>query len=314
MTGISIGIDTSCYTTSVAAYSAEGVLFDARKLLSVEQGQRGLRQSEGLYQHIRQLPELVEQVLRALPKNEVRCVGCSATPTNAPDSYMLVFLAGTGAAKMLAAAYGVPLCTFHHQAGHIRAALIGNEELMREPSFYALHISGGTTDLLRVINGDGAMDIERIGTSSDLHAGQMIDRVGVSLGCPFPAGPSLEILALSAKGKNIRVPSSVKNTVCSLSGAETRLQRYIGTEPPEEIAYAAYDVLSRTINKLLLHTFKAFGEKRVLLCGGVASSTLLRELLRARSGAELFWGDKKLSSDNAVGIAALAYDAEEKQL
>ena len=313
MTGIYIGIDTSCYTTSVAAYSAEGVLFDVRKLLTVEHGQRGLRQSDGLYQHIRQLPELAEQVLSSLPQEAVKGIGCSTSPTNAPGSYMPVFLAGSGAARMLAAAYQVPLYSFHHQAGHIRAALIGNERLMCEESFFALHISGGTTDLLRVKAGKGLADIACIGSSSDLHAGQLIDRVGVALGCPFPAGPSLERLALAATSKNIKIPSSVTGLRCSLSGAESALQRCIGIAKPEEIAFAAYDVLSRTIAKLLRNAFSDFGEKKVLLCGGVASSGLLRDLLQKRTDAMLFWGDRKLSSDNAVGIAALACDLGEKQ-
>lgn len=312
MHGCYLGFDTSCYTTSVACCSSEGVLFDARKLLSVAGGERGLRQSEGLYQHIRQLPDLTEQLFAAIPAGSVKGIGCSFAPTAAEDSYMPVFLAGIQTARALSAALGVPLFKLNHQAGHIRAALIGNEALLSQTSFYALHLSGGTTDLLNVVRTpEGDILVEKIGCSEDLHAGQMMDRVGVALGCSFPAGPELEKMAVKAAEKAVKVPSSVRGTSCSLSGPESSLQRLIGKAPENEIAYGAYDVLARTIAKMFRNAFAAYGEKPVLMCGGVSSSDLFRTMLRERSEARLYWGENRLSSDNAVGIAAIACDKGE---
>lgn len=307
-----LGFDTSCYTTSVACYSSEGVLFDGRKLLSVSAGERGLRQSEGLYQHIRQLPELVEQLFDRIPGASVKGIGCSFSPTAAENSYMPVFLAGINTARTLAGALKVPLYSLNHQAGHIRAALIGNEELLSESSFYSVHLSGGTTDILKVSREqNGNITVDKIGCSEDLHAGQLMDRVGVALGCRFPAGPEMEKLAVTAQYRNIKIPSSVKGMCCSLSGPESGLQRLIGNMPDNEIAYAAYDVLARTLSKMLRNVFEEYGEKPVLMCGGVTSSNLFRSLLSKRNDARMFWGDNSLSSDNAVGISAIAFDKGE---
>ena len=311
MMGAVLGIDTSCYTTSVACFGETGVLYDGRTLLPVQRGDRGLRQSEGVFLHTRQLPPLVEAAFRAVPSGSVRAVACSRAPVDREDSYMPVFLAGMGVARAVAASLGVPLISLDHQSGHIRAALIGNEGLMKAP-FYAVHLSGGTTDLLAVeTKGPGSFSIEPLGRSEDLHAGQLVDRVGVLLGCGFPAGKEMEALARKAQARELRIPASVRGLTCSLSGAETAAKRaWEAGEPAAEVAFGVYDLLSRTLTKLLTNAVARHGERPVLLCGGVASSLLLRELLRERTNLPLFFGESRYSSDNAVGVAALGYDRE----
>ena len=311
MKGAVLGIDTSCYTTSVACFGEFGVLYDGRTLLSVQKGDRGLRQSEGVFLHTRQLPPLVEEAFRTVPPDSIAAVACSRAPVDRAGSYMPVFLAGLGVARALAASLQVPLISLDHQSGHIRAALIGNEALMDEP-FYAVHISGGTTDLLFVeTKGAGAFTIAPLGCSEDLHAGQLVDRVGVLLGCAFPAGRELETLARQAVEKDLRIPASVRALTCSLSGAETAAKRALEQgRMAAEVAYGVYDLLARTLTKLLTSAVTAHGERPVLLCGGVASSLLLREMLQARCDLPLFFGESRFSSDNAVGVAALGYDRE----
>ena len=311
MTGAVLGIDTSCYTTSVACFDESGVLYDGRLVLPVQRGERGLRQSEGVFLHTRQLPPLVEEAFSTVPPARIAAVACSRTPVNRDDSYMPVFLAGLGVARSLAAALKVPLLPLDHQSGHIRAALIGNEGLTDKP-FYAVHLSGGTTDLLSVeAKAPGAFCIEPLGRSEDLHAGQLVDRVGVLLGCGFPAGKEMESLARQARTRDLRIPSSVRGLSCSLSGAETAAGRALAQgRTADEVAYAIYDLLARTLTKLLTNAARQQGDRPVLLCGGVASSLLLRELLRERCALPLFFGESRYSSDNAVGIAALGYDRE----
>ena len=311
MKGAVLGIDTSCYTTSVACFGRSGVLYDGRTVLPVQRGDRGLRQSEGVFLHTRQLPPLVEKAFADVPPDRIAAVACSRAPVDRGDSYMPVFLTGMGVARALAASLQVPLLTLDHQSGHIRAALIGNEELMGKP-FYAVHLSGGTTDLLAVeANGPGAFSIEPLGCSEDLHAGQLVDRVGVLLGCGFPAGREMEAMALQATERDMRIPASVRGLACSLSGAETAVKRALEQErPASELAYGVYDLLARTLTKLLANAALQRGERPVLLCGGVASSLLLRDLLRERCRLPLFFGESRYSSDNAVGVAALGYDRE----
>ena len=311
MKGAVLGVDTSCYTTSVACFGETGVLYDGRTLLPVQKGDRGLRQSEGVFLHTRQLPPLVEAVFSAVSPADIAAVAFSRSPVDRADSYMPVFLTGLGVARALAASLQVPLLSLDHQSGHIRAALIGNESLMDKP-FYAVHLSGGTTDLLAVeAKGPGAFSIEPLGCSEDLHAGQLVDRVGVLLGCGFPAGKEMESLARQAADRDVRIPASVRALTCSLSGAENGAQRAFDQgRSAAEVAYGIYDFLARTLTKLLTNAAALYGERPVLLCGGVASSLLLRELLHDRCDLSLFFGESRYSSDNAVGVAALGFDRE----
>ena len=311
MKGMVLGIDTSCYTTSVACFGEAGVLYDGRTLLPVQKGDRGLRQSEGVFLHTRQLPPLVEAAFAAVSPDSITAVACSRAPVDREDSYMPVFLTGVGVARALAASLQVPMIPLDHQSGHIRAALIGNEKLLTAP-FYAVHLSGGTTDLLAVeAKAPGAFVIEPLGCSEDLHAGQLVDRVGVLLGCGFPAGKELESLARQATDRDLRIPASVRELSCSLSGAESAARRTLDQgRPAAEIAYGVYDLLARTLTKLLTNAVTLHGERPVLLCGGVASSLLLRELLKERCDLPVFFGESRFSSDNAVGVAALGYDRE----
>ena len=173
-----------------------------------------------------------------------------------------------------------------------------------------MHLSGGTTDVLRVqTEREGIAAIEPIGCSKDLHAGQVVDRLGVSMGLPFPAGKHLELLAQKAESRRIRLPSSVRGTECSLSGVESAAQRLLEEGArPEEVAFGIYDCLARTIAKLVAHAAETADCRDVLLSGGVASSLLLRDLLLKRCAPDLrlHYGLPALSSDNAVGVAIAA--------
>ena len=117
---------------------------------------------------------------------------------------MPVFLAGKLAATSIASSLGVPLYETTHQAGHVRAALLGQETLVNESPFLAMHLSGGTTEVLSLV--DDRLTL--LGGTLDLHAGQVVDRTGVALGLPFPAGTHLEELAVRgmAQGEYHSVP------------------------------------------------------------------------------------------------------------
>ncbi len=304
-----LGIDTSCYTTSVACTDGKSIVFSKGTMLSVAFGDRGLRQSEGLFQHVKQLSPLLSELFGSVDRRRIKAVAVSASPTSQPDSYMPVFLAGLHQAESLAAALDVPLIRADHQSGHIRAALFGNESLMDRDRFFAVHISGGTTDLLVVTpHRDAPYRIEQIGCSTDLHAGQFVDRVGVALSLPFPAGKHLEALAGKAQMRDVKLASAVKGLNCSFSGAESAAQRLTGTVPDAELAYGVYDCLARTLAKMFANAVKQYGDSPFLVCGGVASSKLLRSLLAARFDGQLYFGRPELSSDNAVGISLLGAD------
>ena len=104
-----LGIDTSCYTTSVACVANQGIVFSERTMLSVRFGERGLRQSEGLFQHTKQLAPLIEHLFDRVDRNRIAAVAVSTKPIDSEESYMPVFLAGTTVARSIAAELGVPL-------------------------------------------------------------------------------------------------------------------------------------------------------------------------------------------------------------
>ena len=304
-----IGIDTSCYTTSAACADGRSIVFSKRTMLSVPFGDRGLRQSDGVFQHLKQLSPLLTELFETVDRTSVGAVAVSASPTSQKDSYMPVFLVGLQQARTLAAALGVPLIPVDHQSGHIRAALYGNETLLERDRFFAVHISGGTTDVLLVEpHRDAPYSIGRIGVSTDLHAGQLVDRVGVALGLPFPSGKHLETLANEAASHDVKLASAVRDGDCSFSGAESAARRLLGRVPDAELAYGVYDCLARTLAKMFAHAQKTHGELPFLICGGVASSALLRKLIAERFPGELYFGKPELSGDNAVGVALLGAD------
>lgn len=307
---IFIGIDTSCYTSSAACVSMDGILADRRKLLSVKLGERGLRQSDGVFQHTKNMTELMPELLGGIERCRVGGIGVSVCPSGRENSYMPVFLVGKLLAETVGASLGAPVFGFTHQQGHIRAALMGNERLIGRP-FFAFHLSGGTSDLLHV---DENLLVERIGGSSDINAGQLVDRLGVKLGLSFPAGKQLERLAIGAGERGVLLPSSVNGLEFSLSGAETKAANSLDNgDDNGKTAYSVFDLIARTLAKTVENTIALYpdSEANFLFSGGVASSGLLRSLLTRRlsaSNAKLFFSKPELSGDNAVGAALLCMD------
>lgn len=306
-----LGIDTSCYTTSAALVSASGRLVaSSRRLLTVEEGERGLQQSQGLFQHIKNLPDMIADVMHQAQGAEICAISASVRPRPAEDSYMPVFRAGESQARAAAALLCVPFYPVSHQEGHVRAAMVGAGIDAFRP-FLALHLSGGTTEILLCDRGE----LTLLGGSLDLHAGQLVDRTGVYLHQPFPAGPSLEKLAMrgyeAGQAKGL-LGVSIKGIDCCMAGAENKIVKWIeeGQMSSEEIALEVFDFLCRTIERMIENACEKTGCRQALLAGGVASSTLLREMLNARAkkrrlDCRLCYARPELSGDNAVGVALL---------
>lgn len=301
-----LGFDTSCYTTSAALAGGGCVVASERKLLVVAEGQRGLRQSDGVFQHTQALPGVMERLMKQEKDVQIAAVCASTRPRDAEDSYMPVFTVGEGAARAVAAALGVPFFATSHQQGHVRAAMVGAG--LEKGPFVAMHLSGGTTETLFV---DEERKLTLIGGSGDLHAGQFVDRVGVRLGLRFPCGPYMEALALKGTAKGA-FPLSHREGMCSFSGAEAEAMRMIerGNTAPEDVAAEVYSFLARSIAWMLNDAARRTGAAQALLAGGVASSELLRSLLPVRlrkldCGLRVFWARPELSGDNACGVALI---------
>lgn len=316
-----LGIDTSNYTTSLAVVDEEGVLLeDKRRILPVEAGKHGLQQSTALFCHLKNLPELISTIFNGIEAKGLLAVAASSKPRPQESSYMPVFKAGEGFAQSIAAVLGLPFYRTTHQEGHVSAGIwsIKKEELAKALVF---HLSGGTTELLlikKIPECNMQYKIEILGSSSDIQAGQLIDRVGVSLGLPFPSGPALEKLAMECdnlvggKEKGVLIPSSVKGLAISFSGAETKAKEYLRHNVPRaRIARAVEHCVAVSVEKVIRRAIESTMVKDVVIIGGVAANGYLRNRLRQRLehravGARLHFPESRYCSDNAVGVGLIA--------
>lgn len=318
-----LGIDTSCYTTSVFLVNRFGrAVAEARRILKVKPGGCGLQQSEMVYQHTRNLPELMEEAAGGR-EFSLLGIGVSARPRPLADSYMPAFLAGLGLARSLSALLRIPLWQISHQENHLEAAVwsAGGPCARR---FLLLHASGGTTDLLlaerkgTAVSEEGILpllfkggySLAEVGGSKDLHAGQFVDRVGVALGLPFPAGAALERLAETA-AEIPELPVSVRKTQVSFSGPCTAALRALeqGMEPAE-LAAGVQRVLAETFIRLIRNGAEEYQIQDVILAGGVASNGWIRRQVEEKLGKRrirVWIPESRFSCDNAAGCAAYAW-------
>lgn len=302
-----LGFDTSNYTTSVAVY--DGVeIKQAKKVLFVKSGEKGLRQSDAVFQHTVNMPSL----LNSLEINNIGAVGVSTRPRNIEGSYMPCFLVGVNTANAVSKAAGVPMYETSHQVGHILASLysVNRLDLINE-QFIAFHLSGGTTEALLVKPDESEIiSAEIIAQSLDLKAGQAVDRTGVMLGLDFPCGKQLDLLSRECE-QNFKIKPSMKGLDCSLSGVENKARTMLENgASKQEIAKFTLTYISQTICEMLRRIKREYGELPVVFSGGVASNSLLRQYVNNEFNA--YFAQSEFSLDNAAGCAVYAYLKENR--
>ncbi len=289
------GIDTSCYTTSIAKVANGEVIDEERIMLSVPQGGRGLRQSEAVFAHIKN----VQQLFLDYKTTDIKAIGYSQKPCERKTSYMPVFVVGESFAVSWAKMLGIPAVPLTHQHGHIYSAFLGRE--IENGEYCAFHVSGGTLEVLEVKIEGYIKHIKKIGGTLDITCGQLIDRAGVKAGLPFPAGRHIEELY---KDGGIRFAVTVKGLEVNLSGAETQALRALEAgEDSTKVLSGVIDTTAETISKLIEN---ASDYEKFIFTGGVMSNSAIRkkaEQACSEIGAECIIAEKKYCSDNAAGIA-----------
>ena len=304
---IYLGIDTSNYTTSVSACNEQGeVIANIKKMLEVKEGERGLRQSDAVFSHIKNFSDVASLVREEIGECEIAAVGVSIVPRDAEGSYMPCFLSGKAVAEMLAATHNVPISYFSHQAGHIMAALYSSgatDELIDNP-FVAFHVSGGTTESLYVKSNGHSFDVEIIADTADISAGQAIDRAGVMMGLKFPCGKELEILASEYEGKLPKPRICVNEGKCNLSGLENIAQKlYKETNDKAYVSAYVLNFVAETLIALTKQIREEYPDIPIVYAGGVMSNKLLKSKLSRFENT--YFAEPKFSADNAAGIALL---------
>lgn len=304
-----LGLDTSNYTTSAALFDTNSAsVTQSKRLLPVKEGELGLRQSDAVFHHVKQLPQIIEGLNIAESGIEFSGVGVSNRPRNVDGSYMPCFLVGETVAHTVSSLNGIPLYKTSHQVGHILAALFSCRRLdlvFGDKPFLAFHVSGGTTDCLIVTpDKEDVIKVSEAATSLDIKAGQLIDRAGLMFGLKFPCGVELEKLAMESDRK-YKFNVKLKDGCCCLSGIENKCRDMLSSgEKPCDIALYAIKYIEAVIHKMTEYAFEKYGNMPVVYAGGVMSDMLIRASLARDFDA--YFSEPCFSCDNAVGTAIYA--------
>ena len=301
-----LGIDTSNYTTSAALYDTEsGIIVQSKQLLPVKKGELGLRQSDAVFHHTKQLPVILGRLyeeISVVPE----AIGVSVRPRNINGFYMPCFLCGGGLADSLSAVNNIPVYKTSHQVGHILAALYSAGKLdFVNRRFIAFHVSGGTTDCLLVEpDSENVIKITELGTSLDLKAGQAVDRVGLMLGLDFPCGIQLEALAEKSE-KKYKIKPVIKDGSCCLSGVENKCRKMLDDgEAKEDVAMFCLQYIYSAMCGMTECALEKNGALPIVFAGGVMSNKIIRRQLENKF--EAYFAEPAFSCDNAAGTAVFA--------
>ncbi len=305
-----LGIDTSNYTTSFAFYE-NGKVTQVKQLLPVKDGEKGIRQSDAVFHHTKAYPDLLRQLLSETGNN-IEGVGVSVKPTTQEGSYMPCFIVGKGVAEAISLSCGVPVYDFSHQQGHIAAALYsaGKMHLLNQ-KFLAFHISGGTTDLVLCHPSEkNVFSTIPVSSSSDLKAGQAVDRIGVQMGIKFPAGKELEKLALNSQ-KEYKNKIKLIDGKCSLSGLQNKCEKMLSQgESNEDVAKFLFCYIADVVIAMTKEALSGLEQMPVVFAGGVMSNSIIQKKV-AQAIDDSFFAQPHFSCDNAAGVAILAEESHQ---
>lgn len=306
---IILGIDTSCYTTSIAAITLnKDIILNEKVILKVKKDNKGLRQSEAVFQHVNNMGEISQIINKKLRNYDVAGVCVSTKPRPVDNSYMPVFSVGYNFAKLLSAINNCPFYETTHQENHIEASLFNNC-LENEEKFLAVHMSGGTTEILLVEKKETDYKIEIVGGSLDVSFGQLIDRLGVKLNYNFPCGKYIDENALKCKDKiEHGLKTSVKEGYMNLSGIENQINKIIDEYDKEYVSKILLDTLARCMYKSLIYICDKYNMKEVLFSGGVSASKYIEKEISKKLKKEnikSYFADVEYATDNGLGCAII---------
>ena len=306
---IILGFDTSCYTTSIAAITLnKEIILNEKILLKVKKDNKGLRQSEAVFQHVNNMGEMSQVINNKLKNYNIVGICASTKPRPVDNSYMPVFSVGYNFAKLLSSANSCPFYETTHQENHIESSLFNND-LENKERFLAVHMSGGTTEILLVEKKNASYNIEIVGGSLDVSFGQLVDRLGVKLNYNFPCGKYIDENALRCKEKiQNGLKTSVREGYMNLSGIENQMNKIINDYDKEYLSKILLDTLVRSMYKSLTYICEKYDLREVHFGGGVSASKYIKKELSEklkREGIKAYFTDREYATDNGVGCAII---------
>ncbi len=300
-----LGIDTSNYTTSACVIDEAGqIVYESASLLKVKKGQKGLRQSEAFFQHVHQLTTILEDLSQQVDIHQITCVAVSEKPRNVEGSYMPVFNAGVLFSKNFAIVNQADIKYYTHQEGHLMAAMATSSLGIIKTPFLGMHLSGGTTEILKSHWEGDRIFSEIVGGTLDLNFGQLIDRIGVAAGLEFPCGAALDKLAQSVETKEYIQVKAVQAGHFNISGLENQLMKRLETEPMDKVARVLFNTIAALLSRLIETYDKTLP---LVISGGVSSNSIIREWLKmhCKRQGQIVFATPQYAKDNAYGIALL---------
>ncbi len=289
---ISLGIDTSAYTTSMVVMEDYNIIYKNKIMLKVKKGTVGLRQTDAFFKHSDNLDVIFNDLVKKIDLKKIDNIVVSTRPRNVEGSYMPVFQAGERFSNILSKSLNIPLLKLSHQENHIYAALYENGYI---PSFVAVHISGGTTEILDVNLEKNSIEI--LSKTLDLSFGKLIDRMGVYMGFDFPSGKYMP----TEKTDLYPLKKSIKNFDFNISGIENKLKLYFDRDNnKEKISYSLFTYISNIIIEII---DKLNVDKKIIMTGGVSCNKIIREHLSIHYKDRILFTSPEFSADHAVGNA-----------
>jgi N6-L-threonylcarbamoyladenine synthase len=305
---IILGIETSCDETACA------IVQDGRKLLcTIVASQMDEHASYGgvvpelaSRRHVELLIPVIRQALAEanLTLQDITAIGV----TNRPG-LLGALLVGVTSAKALGQALGIPVIPVHHIEAHLYANFIAHPEM--EFPATALVVSGGHTDLFDV-ESHGVYRL--LGRTRDDAAGEAFDKCARLMGLPYPGGPSIQEAAKSGDPKAIAFPRALMHGThaFSFSGLKTAVKYALvkpDCPPVPDVAASFQAAVVDVLVRKTIAAAKECGRTTVVLAGGVAANTSLKEAMEAacnRWGMCCYIPPPSLCTDNAAMIATTA--------
>lgn len=318
-TPVVLGIETSCDETSVGIVRGDVLLANVVSS-SMDQHRRfgGVVPEVAARAHVEVLPQVLQQ---ALEESQISIDQVDAIAVTAGPGLAGALMVGVGAAKGLAEALEVPLYAVNHLVGHVAVELLGSEGRRLELPSIALLVSGGHTSLLLVR--DLVSDVELLGDTMDDAAGEAFDKVARLLGLPYPGGPEIDRVAQTGNPSAYDFPRALTQHKdqdqhrfnFSFSGLKTAVSRWWDTNGdlsnPQlvaDVAASFQEAVADVLTQKALAACAEYGVSRLVLGGGVAANSRVRQLAEQRceqAGVTLRIPPLSLCTDNGAMIASL---------
>jgi N6-L-threonylcarbamoyladenine synthase len=313
---LTLGIETSCDET------AASVVADGRFVMSniissqidIHTAYGGVVPEIASRKHLEHINEVIDRAIKEadVSVKDIDLIGVTYGP-----GLVGALLIGVAAAKAMAYAADIPLIGVNHMHGHIAANYLEHHDL--EPPFMALVVSGGHTE---IVNVPSYNKCEKLGGTRDDAAGEAFDKVARVIGLGYPGGPKIDKAAREGDPEAIafkRVYLEPGSLDFSFSGLKTQALNYLNSERQagreinvNDVAASFQEAVVEVIAEKAVRAAAEYGQKRIVMAGGVASNTRLRELISekaAAQGIDVLRPSPVLCTDNGAMIASAAYYA-----